>query len=175
MQRRYTASMYEELIYKVKETIPEAGIGVDVIVGFPGESEEDFIHTHNLLRDLPISYLHVFTYSERPDTKAISLPCKVDVYERKRRNNILRILSEKKRKRFYEDMIRKNQEVLFESHNKEGMMQGFTSNYMRIKTDFNEALTNQFCIVEVTSQEKDYCLGNILYTKNSVDLVHPLA
>jgi threonylcarbamoyladenosine tRNA methylthiotransferase MtaB len=174
MQRRYTASMYEELIYKVKGTIPEAGIGVDVIVGFPGESEEDFIHTHNLLRDLPISYLHVFTYSERPDTKAISLPGKVDVYERKRRNNILRILSEKKRKRFYEDMIRTKQEVLFESHNKEGMMQGFTSNYMRIKTDFNAALTNQFCMFEVKGHENDYCWGNILYTKNSVDLIHPL-
>ncbi len=97
MQRRYSANEYQNLIYKVKYFLPDAAIGVDVIVGFPGETEEDFIHTHNFLRELPISYLHVFTYSERPDTKAISLPGTVDVQERKRRNNILRILSEKKR------------------------------------------------------------------------------
>ncbi len=97
MQRRYSSQDYENLIYKIKKLLPDSAIGVDVIVGFPGETEEDFIHTHNFLRELPISYLHVFTYSERPDTKAISLPGSVDVQERKRRNNILRILSEKKR------------------------------------------------------------------------------
>ena len=171
MQRRYTVEDYENLIFKVKNRLPYAGIGVDVIVGFPGETEEDFIHTHNFLRELPISYLHVFTYSERPDTKAISLPGIVDVQERKRRNNILRILSEKKRAKFYSDMIGTNQDVLFENANKNGLMHGFTSNYIRVQTDFNESLTGQICPITLTEAEADICTGTILSTKKSIDLV----
>jgi threonylcarbamoyladenosine tRNA methylthiotransferase MtaB len=171
MQRRYTIEDYENLIYKVKNRLPDAGIGVDVIVGFPGETEEDFIHTHNFLRELPISYLHVFTYSERPDTKAISLPGIVDVQERKRRNNILRILSEKKRAKFYSDMIGTKQAVLFENNNKNGLIQGFTSNYIRVQTDFNEALTGRICPITLTGAEADICTGTILSTKKSIDLV----
>jgi threonylcarbamoyladenosine tRNA methylthiotransferase MtaB len=171
MQRRYTIEDYENLIYKVKNRLPDAGIGVDVIVGFPGETEEDFIHTHNFLRELPISYLHVFTYSERPDTKAISLPGIVDVQERKRRNNILRILSEKKRAKFYSDMIGTNQDVLFENAIKNGLMHGFTSNYIRVQTDFNESLTGQICPIILTRAEADICTGTILSTKKSIDLV----
>ena len=142
-----------------------------MIVGFPGETEEDFIHTHNFLRELPISYLHVFTYSERPDTKAISLPGIVDVQERKRRNNILRILSEKKRAKFYSDMIGTNQGVLFENANKDGLMHGFTSNYIRVQTDFNESLTGQICPIILTKAKADICTGTILSTKKSIDLV----
>lgn len=171
MQRRYTIEDYENLIYKIKNRLSDAGIGVDVIVGFPGETEEDFIHTHNLLRDLPVSYLHVFTYSERPGTKAISLPGIVDVQERKRRNNILRILSEKKKAKFYSDMIGTKQDVLFENANKKGLMQGFTSNYIRAQSDYNESITGLICPIMLTDANAEVCSGAILSTKKSIDLV----
>jgi threonylcarbamoyladenosine tRNA methylthiotransferase MtaB len=151
--------------------LPDAGIGVDVIVGFPGETEEDFIHTHNFLRDLYVSYLHVFTYSERPDTKAISLSGRVDVQERKRRNNILRILSEKKRAKFYSDMIGTKQNVLFENVNKNSLMHGFTSNYIRAQSDYNESLTGQICPIMLINANAEVCTGAILSTKKSIDLV----
>jgi threonylcarbamoyladenosine tRNA methylthiotransferase MtaB len=171
MQRRYSADDYKNLIDKIKDHLPNSGIGVDVIVGFPGETEEDFIHTHNFLRDLPVSYLHVFTYSERPDTKAIALPGTVDVQERKRRNNILRILSEKKRAKFYSSMIGTTQDVLFENANKNGLMHGFTSNYIKVQTNFNEAFTGQICLIALIDAETDICNGTILSTKKSIDLV----
>lgn len=171
MQRRYTSDIYYHLIHKIKNRIPDAGIGVDVIVGFPGETEEDFIHTHNFLRDLPISYLHVFTYSERPNTKAISLQGSIDVQERKRRNNILRILSEKKRTRFYEEMIGTTQKVLFEHNSKDGMIQGFTSNYIRVQTNFHDALKGKIVPVMLDNTAKEVCNCTLLSTKNSVDLI----
>ena len=170
MQRRYSLHDYETLIRKVKNIIPDSAIGVDVIVGFPGETEEDFIHTHNFLRELPISYLHVFTYSERPDTKAISLPGSVDAQERKRRNNILRILSEKKRVNFYSEMVGTSQEVLFEKENKNGLIQGFTSNYIKFHTDFDEDLIGQICNVDLQEANSEFCTG-IISIKNSIDLV----
>lgn len=165
MQRRYTADDYKNLICKAKKIIPELSIGVDVIVGFPGESEEDFIQTHNFLRDLPISYLHVFTYSERPDTTAINLPSPVNVTERKRRNNILRILSDKKIKIFYSDMMGTMQEVLFEQSNYDGSMQGFTSNYIKVKGDFNSLFTNKLTKIRLTEIDGNECLGEILSEK----------
>jgi len=171
MQRRYTVNDYETLIYKVKNKIPDTGIGADVIVGFPGETEEDFIHTHNLLRDLPISYLHVFTYSERPDTKAINLPGKVDFQERKRRNNILRILSEKKRAKFCEEMIGTQQQVLFEKNNKDGWMQGYTSNYIKVTTEYDESISGTLSETVLLKSESDICKGKIVSTKKSVDLI----
>jgi threonylcarbamoyladenosine tRNA methylthiotransferase MtaB len=171
MQRRYTINDYADLISNIKKRIPDSGIGVDIIVGFPGETEEDFIHTHNFLRDLPVSYLHVFTYSERPDTKAISLAGIVDVQERKRRNNILRILSEKKRAKFYEEMIGTNQKVLFEHLNKDGMIQGFTSNYIRIQTNYNEALAGKIVPVLLETFTDDVCNCTLISTKNRVDLI----
>jgi threonylcarbamoyladenosine tRNA methylthiotransferase MtaB len=171
MQRRYTVSEYQNLIYKVKDFITDAAIGVDVIVGFPGETEEDFIHSHNFLRELPISYLHVFTYSERPDTKAISLPGTVDVQERKRRNNILRILSEKKRAKFYSDMLGTRQEILFENEDKNGIIQGFSSNYIKFNTDFNADLSGQIVPVRLSKAGDEFCTGEVLSHKNSIDLV----
>ena len=170
MQRRYSVNDYEELIYKVKKHLPDSAIGVDVIVGYPGETEEDFIHTHNFLRELPISYLHVFTYSERPDTKAISLPGSIDVQERKRRNNILRILSEKKRAKFYKGMIGSKQEVLFENANKNGIIQGFTSNYIKFQTNFSEDLAGRICPVNLVESTPEYCTG-VISIKNSIDLI----
>jgi threonylcarbamoyladenosine tRNA methylthiotransferase MtaB len=171
MQRRYSSQDYENLIYKVKKLLPDSAIGVDVIVGFPGETEEDFIHTHNFLRELPISYLHVFTYSERPDTKAINLPGTVGVQERKRRNNILRILSEKKRTKFYAEMIGTKQAVLFENANKNGVMQGFTSNFIKFQTDFNESLAGRIFPVNLQKSTAEHCTGVVVSIKKSIDLV----
>jgi len=171
MQRRYSLQDYDNLIYKVKKHLPDSAIGVDVIVGFPGETEEDFIHTHNFLRELPISYLHVFTYSERPDTKAISLPGTIDIQERKRRNNILRILSEKKRAIFYSEMIGTNQEVLFENADRNGQMQGFTSNYIKFQTEFNDTIAGQICPVNLLEANAEYCRGEVISIKKSIDLV----
>lgn len=170
MQRRYNVDDYTKTILKLKSRIPDAGIGVDVIVGYPGETEKEFMETYNLLVDLPISYLHVFTYSERPDTKAILLNNHVEHSERKRRNSMLRILSDKKKNQFYNEMIGKKLEVLFETEAEDGMIKGFSSNYVRVKNKFDKDLTNQFSIVEITNINKQLALGNIKEIKNSVAL-----
>ena len=156
MQRRYTSGFFEALIHKVKRIIPDAGIGVDVIVGSPGETEENFRETHHLLSDLPISYLHVFTYSERPDTKALEIPGKVDIFERKERNRILRILSEKKRHEFYAGMVGKTLNVLFEHENENGLIKGFSSNYVRVALPHDESLVNTIVPVTITSCDEHY-------------------
>jgi len=172
MQRRYTVGDYENVIIKAHEKINDLGVGVDVIVGFPGETENHFIETHNFLRDLPISYLHVFTYSERPDTKAIDLPNIVEMKERKRRNKILRILSEKKKHSFYESMIGKNSTILFEDEVIDGIMKGFTSNYIRIVNDYDESVINKLEEIEITGLTPDgLCTGKLMDTKYSIDIV----
>ena len=170
MQRRYKTSYYSELIYKIKNRIPDAGIGVDVIVGFPGETEENFLETYNFLKELPISYLHVFTYSERPDTKAIEMEDQVDVFVRRKRNNMLRILSEKKRHHFYESMLGKDLQVLFESENHEGLIKGFSSNYVRVSHNFDVHLQNEFSQVNVSDIVYENCSGKIKEIKKAVDL-----
>lgn len=162
MQRRYNTEEYRKLIYRLKEKIENVGIGVDVIVGFPGETEADFLVTYNFLRDLPISYLHVFTYSERPNTKAIQMPGQVDVVERKRRNNMLRILSEKKRNEFYLKMIGKELTVLFENENMDGFMKGFSSNYVRVKIPFCKQYINKLVKVKVTEVDENICTGEVI-------------
>ena len=171
MKRRYKVENYSELIFKCIERIPEIGIGVDVIVGFPGETEENFLETYNFLNELPVSYLHVFTYSERPDTKAIELPGTVEVYERRKRNNMLRILSEKKRYNFYKEMMGKDLDVLFENENIHGKMKGFSSNYIRVCQDYNPNLINRIVTVSVENIEDNYCIGTIKGTKNSIELI----
>jgi threonylcarbamoyladenosine tRNA methylthiotransferase MtaB len=171
MKRRYKVENYSELIFKCIERIPEIGIGVDVIVGFPGETEENFMETYNFLNELPVSYLHVFTYSERPDTKAIEFPGAVEVYERRKRNNMLRILSEKKRYNFYKYMIGKDLDVLFENENIHGKMKGFSSNYIRVSQDYNPNLINRIVTVSVDNIEDNYCIGTIKGTKNSIELI----
>lgn len=170
MQRRYNVEDYTNTILKIKNRIPDAGIGVDVIVGYPGETEKEFMETYNLLLDLPISYLHVFTYSERPDTKAILLNNQVEHSERKRRNKMLRILSDKKKNHFYNEMIGKKLEVLFETEVGDGMIKGFSSNYVRVKNNFDKDLTNQFSIVEITNINKELAFGDIKEIKNSIAL-----
>ncbi|MHB1688105.1 MAG: tRNA (N(6)-L-threonylcarbamoyladenosine(37)-C(2))-methylthiotransferase MtaB [Ignavibacteriaceae bacterium] len=172
MQRRYKVSDYEKLIEKVNGKISNVGIGVDVIVGFPGETEDEFLETYTFLRDLPVSYLHVFTYSERPDTKAIEMEGQVDVYERKRRNNMLRILSEKKKQIFYKEMIGKELEILFEAENDNGMIKGFSSNYIRVTNKFDPALVNKISRVEITNvSEEGLCEGKIKGIQKSIELI----
>ncbi len=172
MQRRYSVKDYEKVIFNASEKIENLGIGVDVIVGFPGETENHFIETHNFLRDLPISYLHVFTYSERPGTNAINLPGKVEITERKRRNKILRILSEKKKHQFYEQMLGKDLDVLFEDESVDNKMKGFTSNYVRVINEYDQSFINKLTSVNLTRITEDgICTGNILDTKNSIELI----
>lgn len=142
MKRRYLTKLYIDRINKIKELMPNACIGVDVIVGFPGETEELFNETYNFLKGLPISYLHVFTYSERPNTEAIEFGDIVPNNIRKKRNKMLRILSEKKRMAFYQSQLNSTQKVLWEANNKHGKMHGFTENYVKVETDFDESLIN---------------------------------
>ncbi|GAB4293016.1 MAG: tRNA (N(6)-L-threonylcarbamoyladenosine(37)-C(2))-methylthiotransferase MtaB [Ignavibacteriaceae bacterium] len=171
MQRRYKASYYADLIYKLKEEIPEAGIGADVIVGFPGESLEDFRLTHDMLLNLPVTYLHVFTYSERPGTAAVRLPDSVDIFERRRRNKILRMLGQKKQHIFTEQMKSQQLIVLFESENHQGKIRGFSDNYIRVETDYNEGFVNQFIPVQPVGISEGLLQCKPAEKYNSVDLV----
>ena len=142
MRRKYDIELYQNRIEKIKALMPYCCIGVDVIVGFPGESEADFLDTYHFLNGLEISYLHVFTYSEREETKALEIAEIVPVAERRRRNEMLRILSEKKKRTFYESNIGQTFSVLFEAENDEGYMYGFTTNYIKVRTRYNETLIN---------------------------------
>lgn len=170
MQRRYNVDDYKNIILKVKEMIPDAGIGVDVIVGYPGETEIEFMETYNFLLDLPISYLHVFTYSERPDTKAILIAGQVESAERKRRNKMLRILSDKKKNYFYNQMIGKIVDVLFESEDSNGTVKGFSSNYVRVQNTIDKDLENRMCKVNIEGIRNGLLYGEIKEIKNSVAL-----
>ncbi|MEW5843415.1 MAG: tRNA (N(6)-L-threonylcarbamoyladenosine(37)-C(2))-methylthiotransferase MtaB [Bacteroidota bacterium] len=171
MQRRYKTEDYSKLIFKAAEKIKDLGIGVDVIVGFPGETEQDFLDTYNFLKELPISYLHVFTYSERANTKAIDMPNPVDHSERKRRNNMLRILSEKKRNEFYKKIVGRELTVLFEHENYDGYMKGFSSNYVRIKHSFNPELINKFVNVKIAEVDEGICTAENLSTNETANIL----
>ena len=142
MKRRYMTALYRKRVTAVKAANPDTCIGVDVIVGFPGETDELFAETYNLLNELDISYLHVFTYSERENTLAANMDGVVPIPERKRRNKMLRILSEKKKRAFYESQLGQVRPVLFEAENKEGFMLGYTDNYVRVKTYWNPQWAN---------------------------------
>lgn len=143
MKRRYLTTLYNNRVNKIREVMPNAAIGVDVIVGFPGETEELFLETYNFLNELAITYLHVFTYSERENTEAAEMEGVVPISERKRRNKMLRILSEKKKMAFYQQQLGKTLPVLWEHENKNGKMFGFTENYVRVQKDFDPNFINQ--------------------------------
>ena len=149
MRRRYKRELYADRVNKIKALMPHACIGVDVIVGFPGETEEDFLETYRFLNELDISYLHVFTYSERPNTPAHEMAGVVDMEERRRRNKMLTILSDKKRRYFYEQHLGEVREVLFEHSKEPGMVSGFTDNYIRIEAPLEDALVNTMGHVEL--------------------------
>ncbi|AEV31222.1 MiaB-like tRNA modifying enzyme [Owenweeksia hongkongensis DSM 17368] len=142
MRRRYQSELYSERVATIKSFIPDCCIGVDVITGFPGETEELFMETYNFLNDLDISYLHVFTYSERDNTLAAEMDGAVDYAVRKKRSKMLRVLSAKKRRAFYESQLGTSREVLFEGNFKDGYITGFTENYVKVKTHWDPELVN---------------------------------
>lgn len=155
MRRRYQRELYVDRVNKIKEVMPHACIGVDVIVGFPGETDEDFLETYNFLNALDISYLHVFTYSERDNTVAASMEAVVPKNIRSKRSKMLRGLSAKKRRAFYESQLETTRSVLFEGENKEGYIHGFTENYVKVKSPWNPALVNQLHEVCLTKIDDD--------------------
>jgi len=155
MKRRYQREIYTERVNKIREVMPDACIGVDVIVGFPGETDEHFLETYHFLNDLPISYLHVFTYSERDHTEAATMPGVVPASVRAKRSKMLRGLSVKKRRAFYESQIGSHRIVLFETENKEGYIHGFTENYVRVKTPWNPELANTLHKINLTHIDED--------------------
>ena len=155
MRRRYNRELYVDRVSRIKSVMPNACIGVDVIVGFPGETEELFLETYNFLNDLDISYLHVFTYSERDNTLAAEMEGVVPIKVRKKRSKMLRGLSAKKRRAFYETQINNSLTVLFEGENKEGYIHGFTENYVKIKAPWNPNLVNTLQDVTLTEIDED--------------------
>ena len=155
MKRRYLRETYTNRVARIKEVMPNACIGVDVIVGFPGETEELFLETYNYLNALDISYLHVFTYSERPNTEAVNFDGVVAKKVRAKRSKMLRGLSAKKRRSFYESQLGNTLRVLFESENKEGYINGFTENYVKVKTPWNPELVNTLHTITLTKIDED--------------------
>ena len=155
MKRRYLREVYTDRVSKIREVMPHACIGVDVIVGFPGETDEHFLETYHFLNELDISYLHVFTYSERDNTEAAIMDGVVPANVRSKRSKMLRGLSVKKRRAFYESQIGTNRTVLFESENKEGYIHGFTENYVKVKTPWNPGLVNTLHDIQLTKIDED--------------------
>ncbi|MBP6074530.1 MAG: tRNA (N(6)-L-threonylcarbamoyladenosine(37)-C(2))-methylthiotransferase MtaB [Flavobacterium sp.] len=155
MKRRYLREVYTDRVANIRKVMPHACIGVDVIVGFPGETDEHFLETYHFLNDLEISYLHVFTYSERDNTEAAEMDGVVPANVRSKRSKMLRGLSVKKRRAFYESQIGSNRTVLFESENKEGYIHGFTENYVKVKMPWDPALVNTLQEVQLTKIDED--------------------
>jgi threonylcarbamoyladenosine tRNA methylthiotransferase MtaB len=140
MKRRYLRKLYSDRVTAIKNLIPHCCIGVDVIVGFPGETSEDFLDTYNFLNKLDISYLHVFSYSERENTKAIKMDGVVPKRERAERSKSLHQLSDKKRRSFYREFENTRATILFESINEDGTINGFTENYIKVKTNHKKGM-----------------------------------
>ena len=143
MRRRYQRELYVDRVNQIKRLMPDACIGVDVIVGFPAESDQHFLDTYKFLVDLPVSYLHVFTYSERPNTPAAKMKNQISKLIKNKRSKMLRGLSVKKRYVFYESQLQKTKTILFEAENKGGYIQGFTENYVKVRMPWDPALQNQ--------------------------------
>ena len=169
MRRRYKRELYVDRVEKIKRVMPDCCIGVDVIVGFPGETREDFVDTYNFLNELDVSYLHVFTYSERENTLAAEMKGVVPGSTRAERSKMLHILSDKKRRAFYERQLGKQAEVLFEGDVKEGFMHGFTRNYVKVKTKFDPVLVNEIKTIQLTQISPD---GDVEITESEEILVH---
>lgn len=148
--------------------MPHACIGVDVIVGFPGETKEQFLETYNFINELDVSYLHVFTYSERANTRALKIEEVVPVAERKERNKMLRILSEKKKRQFYTQHLNTVRQVLFEAENDNGFMYGFTDNYIKVAVPYNEQLVNSIQPVSISSISDFGYVKGVLQNEYSV-------
>ncbi|HEY4327672.1 MAG TPA: tRNA (N(6)-L-threonylcarbamoyladenosine(37)-C(2))-methylthiotransferase MtaB [Mucilaginibacter sp.] len=169
MRRRYKRDLYAGRVAKIKQLMPNCCIGVDVIVGFPGETREDFIDTYNFLNGLDISYLHVFTYSERENTPAAEMSGVVPGSTRAERSKMLHILSEKKRHAFYESQLNKTDEVLFEGDVKDGFMHGFTRNYVKVKAKYDPLLVNELKTIYLTKISPD---GDVEIVESEEILAH---
>jgi threonylcarbamoyladenosine tRNA methylthiotransferase MtaB len=155
MRRKYLRELYAERVKQIKSLREDCCIGVDVIVGFPGETDEEFMETIDFLKDIDISYLHVFTYSERVNTTAAKLGESVPMEIRRERSKMLHILSDKKKRAFYELNTNTTRTVLFENEEDNGMMTGFTENYVKVKIPYNESLANTFQSVRLTEIDRD--------------------
>jgi threonylcarbamoyladenosine tRNA methylthiotransferase MtaB len=155
MKRRYKRELYLEKVNEIKKHMPDACIGVDVIIGFPGETDELFLETYHFLNELDVSYLHVFTYSERENTPAASMEGVVPLNVRKKRSKMLRGLSVKKRRSFYESQLNTVHTVLFEGENKKGYINGFTENYVKVKSPWNPELVNTTHTISLTEIDDD--------------------
>jgi threonylcarbamoyladenosine tRNA methylthiotransferase MtaB len=169
MKRRYLREQYTGRVQKIKDVMPNACIGVDVIVGFPGETEDYFLETYNYLNTLDISYLHVFTYSERNNTEASEMDGVVPKSIRAKRSKLLRGLSVKKRRAFYESQLNTVQTILFESENKLGYIHGFTENYVKVKAPWNPELINTLHKAKLTEIDEDG-LVRFQFIENRVEL-----
>ncbi|MGB2461056.1 MAG: MiaB/RimO family radical SAM methylthiotransferase, partial [Flavobacteriaceae bacterium] len=165
MRRRYQRELYVDRVNQIKRLMPDACIGVDVIVGFPGETDQHFLDTYAFLVDLPVSYLHVFSYSERPNTPAAEMKNQVPKPIKNKRSKMFRGLSAKKRHAFYESQLHKTKSILFEAENKEGYIQGFTENYVKVRVPWDPALQNQ--TIQATLSEIDQ-KGMVRVVKNTV-------
>jgi threonylcarbamoyladenosine tRNA methylthiotransferase MtaB len=155
MKRKYLRDVFASRVTRIKELMPEACIAVDVIVGFPGETDDDFDDTYKFIQSQDITYLHVFSYSERPGTKAQLMEGKVDEREKRRRSQLLHELSESKKLQFYSSQIDKHADVLWESDNINGFMHGFTGNYVKARTHYNSLLINQITRVKIIAVNDD--------------------
>ena len=155
MKRRYLTDLYTDRVSYIKSLMPHCCIGVDVIVGFPGETEEHFLKTYNFLNELDISYLHVFSYSERANTEAAEMENPIDKGIRHKRSKMLRVLSAKKKRHFYEQQIGSTRDVIFEGENKDGFMYGFTENYVRVKTPFQSSWINTIKKTELNQMDEN--------------------
>ena len=165
MKRRYQRELYVDRVRMIRQQMPQACIGVDVIVGHPGETDELFLETYSFLQELDIAYLHVFPYSERPNTYAVDMKPKVDGAKKSERSKMLHILSEKKRREFYESQLGRTGHVLFEESNSDGMMEGFSENYVRFVTEYDPLLVNTIQPVRYKSiSEIGDVRGEILIT-----------
>lgn len=169
MRRRYLSNLYVDRVKRIREVMPHACIGVDVIVGFPGETDAHFLETYQFLNELDISYLHVFTYSERDNTAAVEMDGEVPKKVRSKRSRMLRGLSVKKRRAFYESQLGSIRTVLFEGENKEGYIQGFTENYVKVKTPWNPNLVNTLHEVELSEIDEDG-LVRFEFVSNSIEV-----
>ena len=155
MRRRYKTDLYESRVEFIRKLIPNASIGVDVIVGFPGETDEMFLETYNFIEKLDVTYLHVFSYSERENTKAIELNGVVPKKTRNKRSKLLRLLSASKKTSFYKNNIGNDYNVLFESENKNGLIEGYTENYIRVRKDWNKNLVGQIRKVRIEKVDSE--------------------
>ena len=163
MRRRYKRELYIERVAHIKKVMPHACIGVDVIVGFPGESEGDFLESYRFINELDISYLHVFTYSERPNTPAIEMPGSIDMGERRRRNQMLTMLSNKKKRHFYQTYLGNIRPVLFEKSRIDGQMTGFTDNYIKTTMPLQENMLNKVKMVKLDHINDDLQVKSTLF------------